>query len=72
MILLLGFTILIWIVINIFTINENLDYYKDWFNSLKDCNILELILIFTFWLPTTIVMGLIYVLSIKSFDRKEK
>lgn len=72
MILLLGFTILIWIVINIFTINENLDYYKDWFNSLKDCNILELILIFTFWLPTTIVMGLIYVLSIKPFDRKEK
>ena len=72
MILLLGFTILVWIVINIFAINENLDYYKDWFDCLKDCNILELILIFTFWLPTTIVMGLIYVLSIKPFNRKEK
>ena len=33
-------------------------------------NIGVLILVFTLFLPTTIIMGLIYILSIKPFDRK--
>lgn len=67
MILLLVFIIFMWVVLNIFVTNENYNYYKDWFGSLKECTIAELILIFILFLPTTIVMALIYILSIKPF-----
>ena len=55
-------------VLNIFAIVEN--NCREWFNDMKDYNIGVLILVFTLFLPTTIIMALIYVLSIKPFGRR--
>ena len=62
--------IMVAFVFNIFAIVEN--DCKEWFRDMMEYNIGILILIFTLFLPTTIIMGLIYVLSIKPFKRKEK
>lgn len=57
-------------VFNIFAIAEN--DCREWFIDMLEYNIGVLILVFTLFLPTTIIMGLIYILSIKPFERKEK
>lgn len=55
-------------VFNIFAIVEN--DCREWFRDMLEYNIGVLILIFTLFLPTTIIMGLMCVLSITPFDRK--
>lgn len=55
-------------VFNIFAIVEN--DCREWFIDMLEYNIGVLILIFTLFLPTTIIMGLMCVLSITPFDRK--
>ena len=57
-------------VFNIFAIVEN--DCREWFRDMLEYNIGVLILVFTLFLPATIIMGLIYILSIKPFGRKEK
>lgn len=57
-------------VFNIFAIVEN--DCREWFRDMLEYNIGVLILVFTLFLPTTIVMCLIYILSIRPFGRKEK
>ena len=58
------------IVINIFAIVLN--DYKEWFEEFREHNVCEFALLLTLLLPTTILFALIYVLSIKPFNRKEK
>ena len=58
------------IVINILAIVLN--DYKEWFEEFREYNICEILLVITLFLPTTILFALIYVLSIKPFERKEK
>ena len=58
------------IVLNIFAIVEN--ECGEWFSDMKEYNVGVLILAFTLFLPTTITMAIIYILSIKPFGRKEK
>ena len=60
--------IIVAFVLNIFAIVEN--NCREWFLDMKEYNIGVLILVFTLFLPTTIVMCLIYVLSIKPFGRR--
>jgi hypothetical protein len=55
-------------VFNILAIVEN--DCREWFRDMLEYNIGVLILIFTLFLPTTIIMGLMCVLSITPFDRK--
>lgn len=57
-------------VFNIFAIVEN--DCREWFRDMLEYNIGVLILVFTLFLPTTIVMGLIYILSIRPFEKKRK
>ena len=57
-------------VFNIFAIVEN--DCREWFRDMLEYNIGVLILAFTLFLPATIIMGLIYILSIRPFERKEK
>ena len=57
-------------VFNIFAIVEN--DCREWFRDMLEYNIGVLILVFTLFLPATIIMGLFYILSIKPFGRKEK
>lgn len=56
------------IVINILAIVLN--DYKEWFEEFREYSICELILVFTLFLPTTIIFALIYVLSIKPFKKR--
>ena len=56
-------------VFNIFAIVEN--DCVEWFRDMLEYNIGVLILVFTLFLPATIIMGLIYILSIRPFGRKE-
>ena len=57
-------------ILNIFAIvTAN---YKEWFEEFREYNICEFLLLFTLLLPTTILIGLFCILSIKPFDRKEK
>lgn len=56
------------IVLNIFSIVEN--NCREWFSDMKEYNIGVLILVFTLFLPTTIMMAIIWVLSIKPFGRR--
>ena len=58
------------IVLNIFAVVEN--ECGEWFSDMKEYNIGVLILVFTLFLPTTLMMAIIYALSIKPFKRKEK
>ena len=60
--------IIIAFILNIFAILEN--GHSEWFMGMKEYNIFELILAFTLFLPTTIMMAIICVLSIKPFDKK--
>lgn len=60
--------IIVAFVLNIFAIVEN--NCSEWFLDMKEYNIGVLILVFTLFIPTTIVMCLIYVLSIKPFGRR--
>ena len=55
-------------VINILAIVLN--DYKEWFEEFRECNICELILGFTLFLPTTILFALVCVLSIKPFKKR--
>ena len=55
-------------VFNIFAIVEN--DYREWFRDMLEYNIGVLILVFTLFLPTTIIMGLTCLLSIKPFKKK--
>lgn len=57
-------------VLNIFAII--LADYKEWFEEFREYNICEFILLFTLFLPTTILFALFCILSIKPFGRKEK
>ena len=66
----LALFIIVAFVLNIFAIVEN--DCREWFSDMKEYNIGVLILVFTLFLPTTIIMAVIYVLSIKPFERKEK
>ena len=61
--------IIVTFVLNIFAIVEN--NCSEWFLDMKEYNIGVLILVFTLFLPTTIMMAIIWVLSIKPFGRKE-
>ena len=61
--------IIVTFVLNIFAIVEN--NCREWFSDMKEYNIGVLILVFTLFLPTTIMMAVIYILSIKPFGRKE-
>ena len=45
--------------------------YKEWFEEFREYNVCEFALLLTLLLPTTILFALIYVLSIKPFNRKE-
>ena len=58
------------IVINIFAIVLN--DCKEWFEDFREYTICELILVFTLFLPTTIILALIYILSIKPFKKRSK
>ena len=58
------------IVINIFA--TVLNDYKEWFEEFRGYNICEILLVFTLFLPTTIIFVLIYVLSIKPFKKRSK
>ena len=62
--------IMVAFVFNVFAILEN--DCREWFRDMLEYNIGVLILIFTLFLPTTIIMGLMCLLSIKPFKRKEK
>ena len=57
-------------VFNIFAIVEN--DYREWFRDMLEYNIGVLILVFTLFLPTTILFAIIWILSIKPFKRKDK
>ena len=60
--------IIVTFVLNIFAIVEN--NCREWFSDMKEYNIGVLILVFTLFLPTTLIMAVIYILSIKPFDKK--
>ena len=45
--------------------------YKEWFEEFIEYNICEFILLFTLLLPTTILFGLLCILSIKPLKRKD-
>ena len=66
----LALFIIVAFILNIFAILEN--GHSEWFTEMKEYNIFEFILAFTLFLPTTIMMAVIYILSIKPFGRKEK
>lgn len=46
--------------------------YKEWFEEFREYNVCEFILLFTLFLPTTILFALFLILSIKPFGRKDK
>ena len=62
--------IIVAFVLNIFAIVEN--NCREWFLDMKEYNIGVLILVFTLFLPTTLIMAVIYILSIKPFGKKEQ
>ena len=64
----LALFIIVAFVLNIFAIVEN--NCSEWFLDMKEYNIGVLILVFTLFLPTTLIMALIHVLSIKPFGRR--
>ena len=57
-------------VFNIFAIVEN--DFREWFRDMLEYNIGVLILVFTLFLPTTIIMGLMCLLAVKPFEKKRK
>ena len=61
--------IIVAFVLNIFAIVEN--NCSEWFLDMKEYNIGVLILVFTLFSPATLMLAVIYVLSIKPFGRKE-
>ena len=64
----LALFIIVAFVLNIFAIVEN--GHSEWFSDMNEYNIGVLILVFTLFLPTTITMAIICVLSIKPFGRR--
>lgn len=69
-ILIIIFVLIVCLVLNIFAIVLN--DYKEWFEEFREYSVCELILVFTLFLPTTILFLLFWILSIKPFERKEK
>ena len=55
-------------VLNIFAITSA--DYKEWFEEFREYNICEFVLLFTLFLPTTVLFALIWILSIKPFKKK--
>ena len=69
-ILIIIFILIVCLVLNIFAIVLN--DYKEWFEEFREYNVCKFILLFTLFLPTTILFALFWILSIKPFERKEK
>ena len=65
----LMFALIIYLALNMLTI-VSADF-KKWFKDFREYNICEFILLFTLFLPTTILFALFYILSIKPFGRRE-
>lgn len=55
-------------VLNVFSVT--MADYKEWFEEFREYNVCEFILLFTLFLPTTILFALFWILSIKPFSRK--
>lgn len=66
----LEFALIVDLVLNIFAIV--LEDYKEWFEGFREYNICEFILLFTLFLPTTILFALFWILSIKPFKKRSK
>lgn len=43
--------------------------FKEWFEEFREYNVCEFILLFTLFLPTTILFALFWILSIKPFKK---
>lgn len=64
----LMFALIIYLALNMLAIIVSADF-KEWFEEFREYNVCEFILLFTLFLPTTILFALFWILSIKPFKK---